>query len=155
MPESITLPKPTSSAEFYRFIRERIDYEENLLNQRVIWLIFSQSFLVSAYVIMLNSPPEAKSPMYGDLQACLIWLLPALSLILSIIIYISVISALFHITQLRKSFETYPKDDTIEYFPAMDDTSFIRWLGGLPPILVPLLFIGTWTFLLIKEFLDR
>jgi hypothetical protein len=152
MPEATILPKPTSSAELYRIIRERIDYEENLLNQRVIWLIFSQSFLVSAYAIMLNSPPEPKSPMYGDLQSCLVWLLPSLALILSIIIYISVISALYHIAELRESFETYPKDDTIERFPAMNDTSFIRRLGGLPPILVPLLFIGAWAFLLIKEF---
>jgi len=152
MPEATILPKPTSSAELYRIIRERIDYEENLLNQRVIWLIFSQSFLVSAYAIMLNSPPEPKSPMYGDLQSCLVWLLPSLALILSIIIYISVISALYHIAELRESFETYPKDDTIEHFPAMNDTSFIRRLGGLPPILVPLLFIAAWAFLLIKEF---
>jgi hypothetical protein len=152
MPEATILPKPTSSAELYRIIRERIDYEENLLNQRVIWLIFSQSFLVSAYAIMLNSPPEPKSPMYGELQSCLIWLLPSLSLILSIIVYLSVISALYQIAQLRESFETYPKDDTIERFPAMNDTSFIRQLGGLPPILVPLLFIGAWAFLLIKEF---
>lgn len=152
MPESITLPKPTSSAEFYRFIRERIDYEENLLNQRVIWLIFSQSFLVSAYVIMLNSPPEPKSPMYGELQSSLIWLLPILSLVLSIIVYISVISALAHIAQLRETFETYPKDDTIERFPTMNEETLIRRMGGLPPILVPLLFIGTWAFLLIKEF---
>jgi hypothetical protein len=130
MPEATILPKPASSAELYRLIRERIDYEENLLNQRVIWLIFSQSFLVSAYAIMLNSPPEPKSPMYGDLQSCLVWLLPSLALILSIIIYISVISALYHIAELRESFDTYPKDDTIEHFPAMNDTSFIRPLGG-------------------------
>ena len=90
--------------------------------------------------------------MYGDLQSCLVWLLPSLALILSIIIYISVISALYHIAELRESFETYPKDDTIERFPAMNDTSFIRRLGGLPPILVPLLFIAAWAFLLIKEF---
>jgi hypothetical protein len=152
MPEATILPKPTSSAELYRIIRERIDYEENLLNQRVIWLIFSQSFLVSAYAIMLNSPPEPKSPLYGELQSSLMWLLPILSLILSIIVYMSVISALYHISELRKSFETYPKDDTIEHFPAMNDTSFIRRLGALPPIVVPLLFIGAWVFLLIKEF---
>lgn len=152
MPEATILPKPTSSAELYRIIRERIDYEENLLNQRVIWLIFSQSFLVSAYAIMLNSPPEPKTPMYGDLQSSLIWLLPSLALLVSMIVYMSVISALYHIAELGKSFETYPKDDTIERFPAMNDTSFIRRLGGLPPILVPLLFIGTWVFLLIKEF---
>lgn len=152
MPEATILPKPTSSAEFYRIIRERIDYEENLLNQRVIWLIFSQSFLVSAYAIMLNSPPEPKTPMYGDLQSSLIWLLPSLALLVSMIVYMSVISALYHIAELGKSFETYPKDDTIERFPAMNDTSFIRRLGGLPPIVVPLLFIGTWVFLLIKEF---
>lgn len=152
MPEATILPKPTSSADLYSIIRERIDYEENLLNQRVIWLIFSQSFLVSAYAIMLNSPPEPKTPMYGDLQSSLIWLLPSLALLVSIIVYMSVISALYHIAELGKSFETYPKDDTIERFPAMNDTSFIRRLGGLPPILVPLLFIGTWVFLLIKEF---
>lgn len=152
MPEATILPKPTSSAELYRIIRERIDYEENLLNQRVIWLIFSQSFLVSAYAIMLNSPPEPKSPMYGELQSSLIWLLPILSLILSIIVYMSVISALYHIAELRKSFESYPKDETIDRFPAMEETSFIRRLGALPPIVVPLLFIGAWAFLLIKEF---
>lgn len=152
MPEATILPKPTSSADFYRIIRERIDYEENLLNQRLTWLILSESFLVSAYAVMLNSPPEPKSPMYGDLQSCLVWLLPSVALILSIIVYLSVISALYHIAELRKSFETYPKDDTIEHFPAMNDTSFIRRLGGLPPILVPLVFIGAWVLLLSKEF---
>ncbi|HEY9602065.1 MAG TPA: hypothetical protein V6C85_10680 [Allocoleopsis sp.] len=71
---------------------------------------------------------------------------------MSIIVYLSVISALHHIAQLRESFETYPKDDTIEHFPTMNDTSFIRWLGGLPPILVPLLFIAAQAFLLSEEF---
>jgi hypothetical protein len=151
MPEATILPKPTSSAELYRLIRERIDYEENLLNQRLTWLILSESFLVSAYAVMLNSPPEPKSPMYGELQSSLIWLLPSVALILSIIVYVSVISALYHIAELRKSFETYPKDDTIEHFPGMNDTSFIRRLGGLPPILVPLVFIGAWVLLLSKE----
>jgi hypothetical protein len=90
--------------------------------------------------------------MYGELQSSLIWLPPSVALILSIIVYLSVISALYHIAELRKSFETYPKDDTIEHFPAMNDTSFIRRLGELPPILVPLVFIGAWVLLLCKEF---
>ena len=130
MPEATILPKPTSAAELYRIIRKRIDDEENLLNQRVIWLIFSQSFLVSADAPMLNSPPEPNSPRYGDLPCCLIWLLPALALILSLIIYASVINAIYSIAELCESFESYPKDDTIEHFPAMKDTFFIRWLGG-------------------------
>jgi hypothetical protein len=37
---------------------------------------------------------------------------------------------LLSIAELRGSFDTYPKDDTIEHFPAMKDTSFIRRLGG-------------------------
>jgi hypothetical protein len=151
MPEVLTEPKPVSCADFYRLIRERLDYQENLMNQRVNWLVFSQSFLFIAYTTLLNSPPEPKSPIYGELQSFLVLLIPALSLISSILIYMSVFGSLFYMSNLRRTFESYPEDETIKYFPPIQSTTLIRRIGELPPLLLPLLLIGTWVFLLIKE----
>ena len=151
MPEVLTESKPLSCADFYRLIRERLDHQENLVTQRVNWLVFSQSFLFSAYAILLNAPPEAKSPIYAQLQSFLLLLIPGLSLISGILIYLSVFGSLFYMSNLRRSFETYPEDETIKHFPPIHNTTFLRRIGELPPIFLPLLLIVTWVFLLIKE----
>jgi hypothetical protein len=57
----------------------------------------------------------------------------------------------FYMSDLRRSFETYPEDDTIKHFPPIQNTTLIRRIGELPPLFLPLLLIGTWVFLLIKE----
>ena len=37
-------------------IRRRIEHEDNLLNQRVSWVVSSQAFLLTGYAILLNGP---------------------------------------------------------------------------------------------------
>lgn len=44
--------------------RERIEQEDNLINHRVSWLIGSQSFLLTAFVLLRNNPmyyPESQA----------------------------------------------------------------------------------------------
>ena len=37
-------------------IRKRIEHEDDLLNQRVSWIVSSQAFLLTGYAILLNAP---------------------------------------------------------------------------------------------------
>jgi hypothetical protein len=48
MPEVLTESKPVSCADFYHLIRERLDHQENLVTQRVNWLL-----LIGTWVFFL------------------------------------------------------------------------------------------------------
>ena len=54
MNEPRPLSTPLSGLEYYRLIRERIEHEDNLVVQRLLWLVASQSFLFTACAIVLN-----------------------------------------------------------------------------------------------------
>jgi hypothetical protein len=54
-------------------------------------------------------------------------------------------------SNLPRSFETYPEDETIKHFPPIHNTTFLRRIGELPRLFLLLLLSGTWVFLLSKE----
>ncbi|WP_017718261.1 hypothetical protein [Kamptonema formosum] len=100
--------KPKRAAEIYEVICNQISSENDLLNQRVNWLVISQSFLFSAYASLLNAPKEAKDAVV---------------------------------------------DSTTDGYPPIQEKLLARKLGGLPPTVVPLLFIEAWVVILIFQFL--
>jgi Trk-type K+ transport system membrane component len=65
-----------SRAEYYQFIKQQIDHQDNLVNQRVIWQIIAQAFFFSAYTSLMNAPKESKGPLFDAEQRLLLWLLP-------------------------------------------------------------------------------
>lgn len=143
--------KPLPTADFYQLIHEQISNEDSLMNQRVNWLIVSQSFFFGGFATLLSSPPKPEDGGYADLHDLLLWLIPAISLISSILIYVGILISLIYMADLRKSFQSYPQDDSIAHFPPIQGTTIARRLAQLPAIVVPLLFIGTWAVLLIQE----
>lgn len=151
MPEVLNLPKPMPQAEFYQLIHEQISNEDSSINQRVNWLIVSQSFFFSGFATLLSSPPDPESGLYAELHHLLFWMIPSISLLISILIYVAILSSLIYMANLRKSFEAYPPDDTTAYFPPIQGTTSTRRLAQTPAIVVPLFFIGTWAILLIQE----
>jgi hypothetical protein len=42
-------------------IRHRIEHEDNLLNQRVSWVVSSQAFLLTGYAILSNGPQALRN----------------------------------------------------------------------------------------------
>jgi hypothetical protein len=144
-------PKPLPAADFYQLIHEQISNEDSAMNQRVNWLIISQSFLFSGFATLLSSPPNPEDGSYAKLHDLLLQLIPGISLATSVLIYVGIIISLVYMSDLRKSFQTYPKDNTIEHYPPIQGTTLARRLAHIPAIAVPLLFIGTWTVLLIQE----
>ena len=53
---------PISPADFYRLIRSQIEHEDNLNSQRLSWFVASQSFLFTAYAIVLSNLSPGKLP---------------------------------------------------------------------------------------------
>lgn len=150
MPDAIDSSKPLPAADFYQLIHEQIGNEESSMNQRINWLILSQSFLFSGFATLLTSPPDPESGGYVQLHHLLLWMIPGISLTTGILIYIGILISLVYMADLRKLFQTYPQDNTVERFPPIQGTTLTRRLAQLPAIVVPILFISTWAVLLIQ-----
>lgn len=142
--------KPVNTADFYQLIRQQIDGENSLMNQRVNWLLVSQSFFVSAFASLVTSPPDSEPNFYNQLQSRLIWIIPGISLVVSLFIYIGILASLMYMGNLRKSYQTYPQDSSVEHYPPIQRTTVARLLAQIPPAFVPLLFIGIWIYLLME-----
>jgi hypothetical protein len=151
MPEVTDSPKTMSTADFYQLVHEQIDTENSSMNQRVNWMIVSQSFFFSAFTTLLSSPPQAEDGRYAEMHAALLWIIPGISLVTSLLIYVGILISLIYMADLRKLFQAYPQDNTTEHFPPIQGATIARRLAYLPAIAVPLLFIGTWAVLLIQE----
>jgi len=150
MPEVLDPSKPMPTADFYQLIHEQLNNEDSSMNQRVNWLIISQSFFFSGFATLLSSPPKPEDGRYAELQDLLLWIIPGISLTTLLLIYIGIIVSLIYMANLRQLFHTYPKDDTTEHFPPIQGTTTTRRLAQLPAIAVPILFISTWVVLLIQ-----
>ncbi|HEY9697886.1 MAG TPA: hypothetical protein V6D10_11525 [Trichocoleus sp.] len=151
MPEVLDPPKPLPTADFYQLIHEQISNEDSSMNERVNWLIFSQSFFFGGFATLLSSPPNPENGKYAELHNLLLWIIPGISLATSILIYSGILVSLIYMADLRKLFQTYPQDNTVAHFPPIQGTTITRRFAQMPAIVVPLLFISTWVFLLIQE----
>lgn len=151
MPEVVDPPKPLPTADFYQLIHGQIGNEDNSMNQRVNWLIVSQSFFFSGFATLLSSPPKPENDGYANLHELLLWIIAGISLATSLLIYVGILTSLIYMANLRQLFHTYPQDETAEHFPPIQGRTVTRRLAQMPAIVVPLLFICTWTVLLIQE----
>ena len=53
----------------FTLIQARLSHEDDLVNQRVSWLVNSQSFLLTAYAITLNGSGCGREQTFGDRSA--------------------------------------------------------------------------------------
>jgi hypothetical protein len=49
--------------DWYRTIRDQIQHEDNLIVQRLAWLMAAQSFFFTGYAIVANATPQPRSPL--------------------------------------------------------------------------------------------
>jgi hypothetical protein len=111
-----------SRAEYYQFIKQQIDHQDNLVNQRVIWQIIAQAFFFSAYTSLMNAPKESKGPLFDAEQRLLLWLLPLAGFLAGVLTYVGILSSLKTIDYLRKLYDEYshgkaPKDSSSRLYP--------------------------------------
>jgi len=135
--------------EIHRLYRSRIEHEDNLIVQRLSWLVASQSFLFTAYAITTNglTSPEPKYTGFLEQGELLFRLIPTVAISVALLIYISILAALRAIHQIRRLYQqrNLPPD-----LPPLQTAATTRLLGLSAPLLVPILFVSVWLILLIN-----
>ncbi len=109
---------PLTALEYYNLVRERLEHEDNLIVQRLTWLVGSQSFLFTAYAIVSNglmSPPQLASAHLTDQLQLLFQLIPIVAMLTCILIYISILAAVVTMRRLRNGYRSRfgPEEDCL------------------------------------------
>jgi len=150
MSERVPSSERISPLERYQVFRNRIEHEDNLILQRLSWLMASQSFLFTAYAIVTNgisAPLATPANVFINRLAILEQIIPIVALLNSLLIFISILGALKAIWELRREYDRKPR--TLEDIPLQ--TSRLARVSGLSaPVLLPLLFLAVWLFLLLQ-----
>lgn len=139
-----------SALETYKLFRERIEHEDNLIVQRLSWLVASQAFLFTAYAITTNGlsavDPRVAS-VYQEQVGLLFRLIPTVAISVALLIDVSILAALRAIRQLRRLYQVRA---TSVDMPPIQTGATTRLLGLSAPLLLPVLFVSVWLILLIN-----
>ena len=124
----------------FSLIQARLSHEDDLINQRVSWLVNSQSFLLTAYAITLNGLAADASKPLAIVQRKLLNLLPMVGVACVLLVCAALIGGLCVLAELRHfAAMKYPKD---RLFLLSKPTS--QFLGVSAPVLIPLVFLAIW-----------
>jgi hypothetical protein len=143
-------PETISPVEVYRLFRSRIEHEDNLILQRLSWLVASQSFLFTAYAITTNGLTGIEAKVAGgflEQSALLFRLIPTVAICVALLIYISILAALRAIRQIRRLYQARSLSPDL---PPIQTAATTRLLGLSAPLLLPLLFVSVWLVLLLN-----
>jgi hypothetical protein len=138
---------PLTPLDYYNVIRSRIEHEDNLVVQRLSWLVASQSFLFTAYAIVTNGlasqPPPPACVRFSSQLQLLYQLIPVVGTLTCTLIYISILAAVASMRRLRNSYHSRFGDDEKGVPPIMTHPP-IRLFGHSAAVLLPLVFITIW-----------
>ena len=128
----------------FSLIQARLSHEDDLVNQRVSWLVSSQSFLMTAYAITLNGLAADASKPLAIVQRKLLELLPIVGVACVLLVCVALIGGLCAISELRRFAATKYQKDRL-FLISKPTTQF---LGVSAPVLIPLAFLVIWTAVL-------
>lgn len=113
--------------------REQWTHEDNLIADRLNWLLTSQSFLFAAYAVTLNHTSGNFDHIVVRLQSAL----PILALICILCIFLALIAS----TEVQKKLEK-------EYPGTVRTSTDISQLGWLPILGIPMAFTVGWLYVI-------
>ncbi len=142
--------KSIEPLELYRTVRAQIEHEDNLVSQRLSWLLASQSFLFTAFAITLNGPSQSHFRSFESLSDLLIRLLEVVGLISALLIWISILAGIGAMRRLRTTLHQELRDSLLLKLPPVQTTGFTLRAGQFAPVLTPLLIMGIWLILILK-----
>src|ERR1700674_3228124 len=86
----------------FSLLQARLSHEDDLINQRVSWLVNSQSFLLTAYAITLNGLAADASKPLAIVQRKLLNLLPLVGVACVLLVCVALIGGLSVLGELRR-----------------------------------------------------
>jgi hypothetical protein len=125
-------------------IRKRIEHEDNLLNQRVSWIVSSQAFLLTGYAILVNAPSQLRSEQLVRDHTLLMKLIPLTSICITVLLWFGILAGILAMRDLRACARAHPgyEGGHIQGRP------LTRVIGLATPALVPVVFLITWLLLM-------
>jgi len=125
-------------------IRRRIEHEDNLMNQRVSWIVSSQAFLLTGYAILLNAPLQFRSEQFVRSHALLMKLIPLTSICVTVLLWFGILAGILAMRDLRSCAEKYHGYESSH----IQGRPLTRVIGLATPALVPVVFLFTWLWLM-------
>lgn len=126
-------------------LRHRIEHEDNLVNQRLSGLVGSQSFLVTAFAILLGGGQmDAPVTPLAHARLRLIALLPWVSLASILLLWLTIAGAIWSMARLRAAAARVAGPDDLP----VQSVAAIRRLGLVAPVAIPAVFLALWLVML-------
>lgn len=86
----MTSETTTQEISYGDAVRRQIEHEDVLIVNRLSWLIASQSFLFTAYAIMLNGPVLTRNEHFAAHGELLVKIIPLLAISAGALIYLGI-----------------------------------------------------------------
>ncbi len=118
-------------------------HQDNLIHARLGWSIATQSFLLIAFANTLAHPHPTIALVAG--------LIPWLGLISTAVMMVSIASGIYTFSRIRLELHSESDDDAPRFGR---NQSALSWLGFLPALVTPVLFILFWAALLLWQGAD-
>lgn len=133
-------PGRIDDLQYYLHLRGRLEHEDGLIVSRLAWLMASESFLFTAYAIVLNA---AATPQHRRL----IQLIPIVAVASSALILVGIVAAVRAMGWIRGLLRSRIPDEAALGLPPIHTPGSIK-AGLAAPLLLPLLFVAVWLYLL-------
>jgi hypothetical protein len=124
-------------------VQSRLSHEDDLINQRISWLVSSQSFLLTAYAITVNGLATDETKPLAHVQRKLLTLLPVVGIACVLLVCVALIGGLMAMGELRRFAAKKLTKDRL--FLISKPTT--QYLGVSAPVLIPVAFLVIWGFL--------
>jgi hypothetical protein len=148
-------PQSHITAEYYDRVRSQIEHEDDLITQRLSWLMASQSFLFSAYAIVLNGlNSSTPSSQLETVKLDFYHFLPIAGILSTALIYASIWGGVIAIHRLRNLWDSHQVQAYSLNRPPIHSSRLPFFLGQCAPRLLPVALIGMWIYLLLRGGLE-
>ena len=144
-------PQNHITCDYYDQVRHQIEHEDDLITQRISWLMASQSFLFSAYAIVLNGLKSGEKTPLESVKLNFYHFLPVAGMLSTALIYASICGGIIAIRKLRKTWDSQQVTALSLNRPPIHSSSLTFLLGQCAPRFLPLALIGMWIYLWLKS----
>ena len=128
---------------FYQHLRARLEHEDGLIVSRLAWLMASESFLFTAYAIVLNGQATSR-------HLRLMQLIPLVAMASSALIFIGIAAAIRSMGWLRELLRRRIPDESVLGLPPLHTPGSVK-AGLAAPVLLPLVFGAVWLYILTTQ----
>ena len=129
----------------YQFFREEMRHEDNLINQRVSWLIGSQAFLLGGFATLVNAAGYTPASGLDKLKGVMVEGLPIAGILAVLAGYSTILAAVMHVHGIRRLM----RDRRFNQMPSLYNWHLLlRRMGILGPLVTPLIFVAFWIVIL-------